>query len=121
MDRTHLTLSEAAEASDRSRVTLRRYLDAGRFPNAQRDETDINRPWLIPISDLEDAGVQVAAIQGTDTPEDAPMGVRLAVAEAVAAERLDALERMQDLAEAMHAQAEAVTALLSHLSTIDKD
>jgi len=121
MTETYLTLTEAAEATDRSRVTLRRYLDQGRFPNARRDEDDVNRQWLIPLSDLEAAGVRVHMGQPHDTGHTTPLAVRVAVAEAVAAERGAALEHVSALAEALRAQAEAVTALLSALPSPPKD
>lgn len=54
-----LTLSEAAAASGASRVTLRRRLDAGSFPNAFRSDTDgkgRKDTWRIPVGDLIAAG-----------------------------------------------------------------
>lgn len=128
-EHTYLTLSEAADVSDKSRATLRRYLDAGRFPNAKRDPHDINKQWLIPVEDLEASGVslhrmsEANAIGGTTSP----LALRVAVAEAVARERADALDRIGALAEqngqlaqALIAQADAVTALLAR-TTIPED
>ena len=107
------TLREAAAVSDKSRVTLRRYLDAGRFPNARQDESDPNRPWLISLSDLKDAGVLVATDTGGVTHDDPTMMliVRLSVAEALADERAAEISRLEGVFETFTAQAAAMVAL----------
>lgn len=58
---TSYTLTEAAEVTGRSRVTIRRYLDAGKFPNAWRDEAsgETPAPWRVPLGDLVAAGMTV--------------------------------------------------------------
>lgn len=121
MTETYLTLSEAAKVTNRSRVTLRRYLDAGRFPHAKRDEEDVNQQWLVPASDLVAAGVEIhpgALDECAPAALDISLEVRLAVAEAVAAERADALDRIGELAAALRAQADAITALLGTSSPL---
>ena len=109
------SLSEAASLSNKSRVTLRRYLDSGRFPNAHQDDTDPNRPWLIPLGDLQDAGVVVTADdQGGGTPTD-PLKmviVRLSVAEALAEERAAEIERLMRVVDALTAQTAVMAAML---------
>ena len=87
------TLTEAAEATNKSRVTLRRWLDEGRFPNATQDVTDPNLPWRIPVQDLVSAGATVHKDPETDTAMTQAMVVELAVQTALAKERLEALER----------------------------
>lgn len=96
MEKTY-TLSEAAEVTGKSRVTLRRYLDQGRFPNAYRDEKDPNsQPWHIPAADLRAAGLTPstdpahgASLEGG--PE-AALRTELAVAQALAEERAHTIE-----------------------------
>jgi hypothetical protein len=55
------TLTEAAAVTGRSRVTMRRHLDAGKFPNAWRDESsgETPAPWRVPLGDLVAAGLDV--------------------------------------------------------------
>lgn len=59
---TSYTLTEAAHVTGKSRVTIRRWLDSGRFPMAFRDETsgDNPPPWRIPLTDLVAAGLTVS-------------------------------------------------------------
>jgi hypothetical protein len=111
------TLSEAAALGDRSRVTLRRYLDAGRFPNARQDENDPNRPWLIPLGDLQEAGVVVADDTGGATTLDPTrmLIVRLSVAEALADERAAEIERLKSVIETFAAQAAVMAAVIEEV------
>lgn len=100
------SLSEAAAACSRSRVTVRRYLDAGRFPNARRDESDPNRAWLVPLRDLRDAGLRPSGDTGSSSEEGpADLVVRLAVAEALAAERAAEIARLEAVIAALTAHA----------------
>jgi len=57
-DQPSFTLAEAAAVTGLSRVTIRRYLDAGRFPNAFRDDSTPRRPapWRVPRADLSALG-----------------------------------------------------------------
>lgn len=87
-----------------SRVTIRRYLDAGRFPNAFRDSSSARKPapWRIPAGDLRRLGLSITEPQATadaapDTaePEEkrvARLEVESAVNLAVATERLRTVE-----------------------------
>jgi predicted DNA-binding transcriptional regulator AlpA len=48
------TLTEAVQHTGASRSTLRRYLDAGKFPNAYKDSS---KAWRFPLEDLLAAGL----------------------------------------------------------------
>jgi predicted DNA-binding transcriptional regulator AlpA len=51
------TLTEAVHRTGASRSTLRRYLDAGKFPNAYKDTS---KAWRFPLEDLLAAGLSVS-------------------------------------------------------------
>jgi predicted DNA-binding transcriptional regulator AlpA len=51
------TLTEAVQRTRASRSTLRRYLDAGKFPNAYKDTS---KAWRFPLEDLLAAGLSVS-------------------------------------------------------------
>ena len=108
---TSYTLTDAAAVTGRSRVTIRRYLDAGKFPNAWRDEADGDSPapWRVPLGDLLSAGMSVhpadrlpaRALTHPDTPplsrgieNDSVSRLReeLAVTSALAHERARTIE-----------------------------
>jgi DNA-binding transcriptional MerR regulator len=55
-----LSISDAARRCGVHRNTVRRYLDAGRFPGAFRE--DERSPWQIPVHDLRDAGFNVRGV-----------------------------------------------------------
>lgn len=124
--RPALTLSEAAAACGRGRSTIRRYLDADRFPGAFREPGEAGPetgPWRIPLEDLIAAGLTPnrsgpaaglahetplrTAVSGADDEPD--WRIRALVAEArleeraatvVALEgRVGALERMMRMLE----------------------
>jgi hypothetical protein len=100
---TMLTLSEAARATGRSRVTIRRYLDRGAFPRAVRRSIGARPEWLVPESDLAAAGLPIGVlpfeVSGSD---DASMAQRLAMAEALATERYRSIERLEAEVERLH-------------------
>lgn len=52
--RPRLTINEAVDQFQTSRATLRRGIDAGRFPGASKDTTG---RWSIPLTDLLAAGI----------------------------------------------------------------
>jgi hypothetical protein len=100
-DHLGLTLSEAALASGRHVQTIRRSLDTGRFPGAALDERG---RWRVPIEDLTAAGYTVDSsrlamdTQGNDRlakleAENQRLRTRLAVAEALAEERRQIIDR----------------------------
>lgn len=62
MKRT-LTLSEVSRATGKSRSTVRRALDTGQFPNAQRDD-DSHGTWRVPVADLKRLGWTVHDTDG---------------------------------------------------------
>ncbi len=116
-DRPSFTLSEAADATGKTKKTMRRRLDAGDFPNAYREAGPGNSnswPWRVPLEDLLAAGFQLheptppdvePEPQETPAPavdadqvaelkaENSELRRRAEVAEAVADERAKALER----------------------------
>jgi predicted DNA-binding transcriptional regulator AlpA len=57
MSRPAWTLTEAVQRTGASRSTLRRYLDAGKFPNAYKDSS---KAWRFPLEDLLAAGLSVS-------------------------------------------------------------
>lgn len=104
--RPFLSITEAAEAAGKSRRSIGRMLDSGRLDGAKRDEAGT---WRIPVDALLAAGLSLHA---PSPPDDVPapqetapapdalnaLRVELAdwrrraeVAEAIAAERADAL------------------------------
>lgn len=87
---TALTLTDAARATGVSRVTMRRYLDAGRFPNAFRDADSGSgalAPWRIPLDDLRAAGLDVDRPAEVASAPTAGEDARLSAAVALAEER----------------------------------
>lgn len=53
----YLTLVEVAKQTGTSKVTARRYLDAGRFPNAKREDGRADGRWLISWDDVVASGL----------------------------------------------------------------
>jgi hypothetical protein len=103
---TNFSLSEAANATGKSRSTIRRALDAGRFPTAFRDLEcgEIPPPWRVPIGDLHAAGfrtqievltqLQKHPVSTTSNAELANLRQTCAVAVALADERLRQIEQL---------------------------
>jgi Helix-turn-helix domain len=60
-----LSISDAARRCGVHRNTVRRYLDAGKFPGAFRE--DERSPWQIPVQDLLEAGLNVRAASSAET------------------------------------------------------
>jgi predicted DNA-binding transcriptional regulator AlpA len=66
------TLTEAVERTGASRSTIRRYREAGKFPNAYKDTS---KAWRFPLEDLLAAGLSVsepAAERALSTPTEQP-------------------------------------------------
>jgi excisionase family DNA binding protein len=53
----YLTLTEVAERMGVAKMTVRRYLDAGRFPNAIRQDGRKDGLWLLPMGDVTNSGI----------------------------------------------------------------
>src|SRR5438132_958917 len=97
-----LSLLDAARATERHVQTIRRMLDSDRLPNAILD----NRGrWQIPIADLEALGytVKLGQVAGSAAADDLVarleaendrLRTKLAVTEALAAERLRLLDKL---------------------------
>jgi len=71
-----LTLTEIAERTGTSKVTARRYLDAGKFPDAQREDGRGDGRWLVPWSNVVASGLArkkgaMAAGAGAGRADDA--------------------------------------------------
>lgn len=117
--KTTYTLTEAAEVTGKGRATIRRYLDAGRFPNAfQEDTADPFPAWRIPSSDLIAAGLAIdlarpeTRLSTSRRARSTVMSTseELAAANAVAAERARTIEALTlELAETRRALMEALT------------
>jgi hypothetical protein len=97
-----LSLSDAARATDRHVQTIRRQLDLGRLPGALLDDRG---RWKVPIADLEALGYKVELTQLESNAvaddrvahlegENRRLREKLAVAEALAAERLRLLDAL---------------------------
>jgi len=52
-----LTLTEIAERTGTSKVTARRYLDAGKFPEARREDGRGDGRWLVPWRNVVASGL----------------------------------------------------------------
>jgi predicted DNA-binding transcriptional regulator AlpA len=107
------TLTEAAEVTGVSRVTVRRWLDAGRFPSAFQRPPVGGAPgaWLIPAPDLTAAGLSLEGAArprpkragGAGAAERPDLAERLAVAEALAEERLRTITSLEQQLSDMRA------------------
>lgn len=95
-----LTIREVAASLGKDRRTVRRQLDAGRYPNAYREPGPTGR-WLIPVADLNVAGYRTGGPSNTTSivrrawedelarlrAEKRALETRASIAEALAAER----------------------------------
>jgi hypothetical protein len=131
--RPSFTLTEAARATGKSRVTLRRRLDAGRFPTAFRDEESgaIPAPWRIPREDLIRAGLTLrsietcteavgATVEGTHPVSDEALSVLVqtaAVARAIADERARTIETLEGVISDLRA---LLSGVLTHSARTDR-
>lgn len=121
------SLSEAAQVTGLSRVTIRRYLDAGRFPNAFRDPYSARRPvpWRVPAADLTQAGLSLTEPMtpqrepqlaeragGPSQGEPLDTATELAVLRAVASER----ERLISILDAANERLLQALIDLSHIA-----
>lgn len=120
-----LTVKEAVDATQTSESTIKRRLRAGAFPNAAQTA---DGKWMIPLGDLSAAGLRPGKMAKPDpvTPpadlardlavENAELRQRLAVAEALAAERnriIDVQQQMLRMLEAKPATEPAAVLVAS--------
>ena len=110
--RPELTITEAAAACGVSRKTIRRRLDADKFPNAHRLDGPAGTetgPWVIPIEDLIAAGLQ----PGKPAPPDKPEPVSPEPMDAShASEADDELEKLREENNDLRRRAEVAEAEL---------
>jgi hypothetical protein len=109
IERPRLTITEAASAAGKHRNSIRRRLDAGQFPNAQKNPSGVVE---IPVEDLLASGLELNRpappapdVQPPETPEPAEVDTlrerlreaehRAELAEALAGERERALEDLR--------------------------
>jgi predicted DNA-binding transcriptional regulator AlpA len=93
MARPAWTLSEAVQRTSASRSTLRRYLDAGRFPNAYKDTSNA---WRFPLEDLLAAGLSVSeppSERAQSTPTEQGLSASTEQASSANAEQVSKLEQ----------------------------
>jgi len=105
-ERPRLTITEAARAAGKHRNSIRRRLDAGQFPNAQKNPSGVVE---IPVGDLLASGLVLNRpappapdVQPPETPETDRLRERVQelehraeLAEAVAEERERALDDLR--------------------------
>jgi predicted DNA-binding transcriptional regulator AlpA len=79
------TLTEAVQRTGASRSTLRRYLDAGKFPHAYKDTS---KAWRFPLEDLLAAGLSVS-----EPPAERALSMPTEQAGTATAEQVSKLEQ----------------------------
>lgn len=107
-NRPHWTLSETIARTTVSRSTLRRYTDAGKFPNSYKTQGGV---WMYPVEDLLAAGIRMRPSEQperhlsvvTDQPPEQPAATaelaRLRLDLAVERERNAGLQEQLALAK----------------------
>ena len=102
----YLTLVEVAQRTGTSKVTARRYLDAGRFPNAKREDGRADGRWLVPWEDAVTSGLARKKLACVLVPPEA--------------RAMDAIEHtLESLARTAELQAQTIerlTATIENLS-----
>jgi predicted DNA-binding transcriptional regulator AlpA/DNA-binding transcriptional ArsR family regulator len=87
------TLTEAVQRTGASRSTLRRYLDAGKFPNAYKDTS---KAWRFPLEDLLAAGLSLSeptSERALSTPTEQGQSTPTEQAKTISAEQVSKLEQ----------------------------
>ncbi len=103
----YLTLVEVAKRTGTSKVTARRYLDAGRFPDAKREDGRADGRWLISWEDVVASGLARKKLAG------------LLVAPEVRS--TDALERsLESLARTVEIQAQTIDRLTAMVESLSR-
>jgi hypothetical protein len=97
-----LSISEAARRCGVHRNTVRRYLDAGKFSGAFRE--DERSPWQIPVKDLRDAGLDVRAVAMAEALELQRSRVDLAIQVEQLQRRLQEMTHRAEVAEALKSE-----------------
>lgn len=103
-----MTLVEAAERTGTSKVTARRYLDAGKFPNAKREDGRADGRWLVPWGDVVASGLARKKLAPT--------------LEELQSRPTDALERsIETLSRTVESQAQTIDRLTALIAQLTQD
>ena len=102
MTRPSWTINASADLCGVSKSTVRRYLDAGRFPNAFKDTRGA---WKIPIEDLLAVGWKPTDTPVTAIAETSQIDVNLRITELESALEIERVRR--ETAEQITAQIQA--------------
>lgn len=113
-------IDEAARACSVSRDTIKRRLRLGQFPGAIRGTPVGNRPppWLIPVNDLTDAGlnpVVAGGVTGLDLEDPLALSGAIAHYEALAAARETHLADLRAEIRRLHDRLAELTAMVGGL------
>lgn len=106
--REGLTLAEIADRVGVAKMTARRYLDAGKFPNAVREDGRADGRWLVPWADVQTSGIG-KRYRHSPAPADPHIGTPV----------VPGGESIEALLETLRAQArtiEQLTALVARLT-----
>jgi hypothetical protein len=93
MSRPAWTLTEAVERTGASRSTIRRYRDAGKFPNAYKDTAGA---WRFPLEDLLAVGLspsEPARERAQNKPSEQGQSIPTEQANTTSAEQVSKLEQ----------------------------
>lgn len=92
----YLTLAEVAARTGKSKVTVRRYLDAHRFPNAVREDGRRDGRWLVPWGDVVNSGLtRTRARLGESKPVNADLLETLASVDFAVAQLHELVSRLK--------------------------
>jgi len=86
---TYLNASEAAKQTGKSLVTIRHYLNSGKFPNATQTAKGKVQVWRIPLTDLVSAGLMDKVSNSPKQPTPEAMAETRATALEVNIDRLE--------------------------------
>lgn len=67
-ERPRLTIGQIAKRTGRSKRTVQRYLEAGKFPGAEM----VEGIWRIPLEDVLSAGLPLDRVQNPEPVKEAP-------------------------------------------------
>jgi predicted DNA-binding transcriptional regulator AlpA len=111
------TLTEAVERTGASRSTIRRYREAGKFPNAYKDTAGT---WRFPLEDLLAVGLspsEPARERAQSKPSEQPLSTSTEQASTASAEQVNKLEQALILERTRAENAERLAA--SYLANVE--